>query len=352
MSYDFTIALDAMGGDYGPDVTIPGAAKAQTALPGASFLIFGDENRISQKLNLYPELTAVSEIHHTTQVVRSEDKPSAALRNGRNSSMRLAVNAVSDGDAACIVSGGNTGALMAISKLVLKTLPGIHRPAIASVFPTMRGETVMLDLGANVSCDDENLVQFAILGAVLDRAVRGVERPRVGLLNIGVEEMKGNDQVRSAANVLRHIDFPGRFEGFIEGNDIPKGTVDVVVTDGFTGNVAIKVAEGVGKMMDHYIKDAFKSSPLAMLGALLSYPALRKLKNRIDPRHYNGGMFLGLDGVCVKSHGGSDSYGFSRAIITAAEMVRHGFNKKVAAEIEHLASQESFLMNTQTLAEE
>lgn len=327
-----------MGGDFGPQVVVPAAALALEALgPSASFLFCGDENKITPFLNEHPALKAVSQIRHTDQVIGNDEKPSAALRR-KDSSMRLAIDAVKEGAAQSIVSAGNTGALMATAKLVFRCLPGIERPAIASVLPTMKGDTVMLDLGANLECDAGMLVQFAVLGAVYARAVKGTENPTVGLLNVGSEDMKGPDQVREAAAILGQIDFPGEFTGFVEGDDIGKGKVHVVVTDGFTGNVALKVAEGVAALTGHFTKDAFLSSPIARLGALLASGALKKLKKRVDPRFYNGGMFLGLDGICVKSHGGMDAYGFSRAILVAANLVQQGYNKKVAHEIAQLMS--------------
>lgn len=343
MSYQQTIALDAMGGDHGPEVVIPGAALALKELPGAHFLIFGDQRRIEPIIARYPDLQKAATIRHTEKMVGNDEKPSQALRSGKDSSMRLAIESVKAGEAGSIVSGGNTGALMAMSKLILKSLPGINRPALAGIFPTQRGRSVVLDLGANIICDAEILIQFALLGAVYARVVMGVNNPTIGLLNVGSEEMKGHDQVRAAAAVLSNVDLPGRYYGFVEGNDIAIGTTDVVVTDGFTGNIALKVAEGVSKMMGDFIKKSFKSSPLAMLGGLLSARALRSTKKLMDPRYFNGGMFLGLDGICVKSHGGMDEIGFANAIKVAANLVEHGFNKRVAIEIEQLMSQESFI---------
>jgi glycerol-3-phosphate acyltransferase PlsX len=254
----------------------------------------------------------------------------------------MAIDAVKEGEAGSVVSAGNTGALMAMSKMVFKCLPGINRPAIASVFPSVRGDVVMLDLGANVSCDASMLVQFAVLGAVYARTVRGKENPTIGLLNIGSEDMKGHNDLREAAEILSRPEFPENFQGFIEGNDITMGKVDVVVTDGFTGNVALKVAEGVGSMSEHFLKDAFRSSIIAKIGGLLAYGALKNMKKRIDHRAYNGGMFLGLNGICVKSHGNMNVYGFSRAILVAANLVEHGFNDRVADEIEEISSKGVF----------
>ncbi|HAJ90739.1 MAG TPA: phosphate acyltransferase PlsX, partial [Rhodospirillaceae bacterium] len=288
----------------------------------------------------YPKLAKVSEVTHTDSAVSPHEKPSVALRTGRQSSMRLAINAVAEKKAHCVVSGGNTGALMAMAKLGLRCLPGIERPAIASLLPTVDKEIVMLDLGANLECNSEMLVQFAILGSVYARVVRGHDQPTVGLLNIGSEDAKGHEEIRDAAAILQRIKFPGKYAGFIEGNDIPMGTVDVVVTDGFTGNVALKTAEGVSKLMTTILKRKLKASPLAMFGALLAMGALKKLKTEMDPRRYNGGMFLGLDGVCVKSHGGMDAFGFSNAILHAAEIADKNFNVRVAKEIAEVMEQE------------
>jgi glycerol-3-phosphate acyltransferase PlsX len=337
------IAVDAMGGDFGPAVTVPAAAMAQPQCSSINFLFFGDEARIAPLLNQNPALKAVSSVVHTDKMIAADDKPSIALRTGKGSSMRLAIEAVRDGAAHGVVSGGNTGALMAMAKMILKCLPGITRPAIASVFPTKTEDTVLLDLGANIGCDAEMLVQFAVLGAVYARAIRSVANPTVGILNVGSEDMKGNDHVRGAASILSQVEFPGKFIGFVEGNDIPGGGADVIVTDGFTGNVALKVAEGVAELTSYYMKQAFSASLLAKLGALLAWGSLQKVKKRIDHRAYNGGMFLGLNGICVKSHGNMDVFGFSRAILVAAGLVEKGYNDRVALEIEQLMGQESFI---------
>ncbi len=343
MTYRQTIAIDAMGGDFGPSVTIPAAAQALKRMSETKLIFFGDEKAILPLLNEHPELKQHSQIQHTDITISSTDKPSVALRNGKGSSMRLAIESVKDGTADGIVSAGNTGALMAMSKMLMKTLPGITRPAIASVLPTSTGKTVVLDLGANLSCDAEVLTQFAILGSVYARVVQGISVPTVGLLNVGTEEMKGHEEIRAAASILSSVPFPGKYYGFIEGDDITKGTVDVVVTDGFTGNVALKTAEGVGKLSKHFLMEAFKSSPLAMLGYLLARGAINRMKDKVDPRKYNGGMFLGVNGVCVKSHGGSDIDATENAIIVAYDLIRNGFNKRVAGEIEQLMSQETFI---------
>jgi glycerol-3-phosphate acyltransferase PlsX len=333
MTRSCTLAIDAMGGDLGPKATVAGAAMCLKEHAHLKFLIFGREKDIMPFLSAHPELKKVSEIIHTDSVVASSDKPSQALRTGRSSSMWMAIEAVAEGRADAIISSGNTGALMAMAKLCLRSLPEIRRPAIASVFPTKKGETIMLDLGANTVCDSDNLVQFALLGSIFARLVKNIPRPTVGLLNVGTEEMKGNDQVRVAGEILRDMNFPGLYYGYIEGTDIPAGTTDVVVTDGFTGNVALKVAEGTSELIGHFVKDAFRSSLMAFLGGLFAWGAMKKLKQRVDPRFYNGGMFLGLNGICVKSHGSSDAYGFSRALKVAADLVDNDYNMKVAAEI-------------------
>jgi phosphate acyltransferase len=332
------IALDAMGGDHAPDMVIEGAALARERWPDVDYLFVGDESRIAPLLAKHPALAAVSTIKHTADAVPMDAKPSVALRQGRGSSMRLAIDAVAAGEAHCVVSAGNTGALMAMAKFVLRTLPGIDRPAIASFFPTIRGESVMLDLGANLECDASNLVQFAVMGTVFSRTVLGLLEPTVGLLNVGSEEQKGHESIREAAALLRSSPLAGNFHGFVEGNDIGLGTVDVIVADGFTGNVALKTAEGSVKLYAEFLRRTFASSFLAKLGYLLARGAFLKLKARTDPRRYNGAMFLGLQGICVKSHGGTDAFGFSNAITVAADMARHGFNDKIRSELSALQS--------------
>ncbi len=257
--------------------------------------------------------------------------------------MRMAIESVKEGHAQAIVSAGNTGALMALAKMVLKPLAGIHRPAIASIFPTFKGETIMLDLGANVLVDAENLVQFAVLGTIFAKVHMNLSVPSVGLLNVGSEEMKGPDHVRGAAGILSEIDFPGRYHGFVEGDDITKGTVDVVVSDGYAGNVALKAAEGVGKLASSLFKKHVLRDPLGVLGGLIGFFALKRLKDNIDPRRYNGGVFLGLNGLCVKSHGGCDALAFSSAVKLAAELAEQNYIERVARHIENLMEQESFL---------
>jgi glycerol-3-phosphate acyltransferase PlsX len=327
------MALDAMGGDHAPDIVIDGAAMARERYPQIKFLMYGNETRIKPLLDRHPALRNVSELRHAADVIAADLKPSLALRQGRQSSMRLAINAVAEGEAACVISAGNTGALMAMAKFALRTLSGIDRPAIASLLPTKRGESVLLDLGANLECDAENLVQFALMGALFCRAVLGVQEPTIGLLNIGTEELKGHEEVRAAAAILRERPLPGRFHGFVEGNDIMAGTVDVVVTDGFSGNVALKSIEGTGQLIGHYMRQMFSASLLTKFGYFCARGGLQQLRRRLDPRRYNGAMFLGLQGVCVKSHGGTDHEGFANAIGVAHDLVVQRFNDRIAEEM-------------------
>ncbi len=336
MADRIVIALDAMGGDHAPAVVVRGAHIALKRFPNAEFLMFGAEDRIRPLLAKFPRLSRRATIHHTDEAVSGETKPSVALRTGRRSSMRLAIDAVAEGKAHCVVSAGNTGALMAMAKTVLKMVPGVDRPAIASYFPTRRGESVMLDLGANVECDAENLVQFAALGDVFARTVLGVVQPVIGLLNVGSEDVKGHDAVREAAARLKSTFSPISFYGFVEGDDIGAGTVDVVVTDGFTGNIALKTAEGVATLCLEYFRAAFHYSLLGRIGYLFARGALRKLRGRLDPRRYNGAVFLGLQGIAVKSHGGADALGFANAIAVAVDMQANGFLDKIRDELQRL----------------
>jgi len=333
------IALDAMGGDHAPQIIVEGADIARKKYRNASFQFYGDEKQISVILEKLPKLKAISTIHHTDDKIDNDTKPSVALRKGRNSSMRLAINAVYNGEADCIVSAGNTGALMAMAKFVLKVLPGVTRPAIASYYPTMRKNhgTVLLDLGANIECSGRNLAEFSVLGSVFAHEILDIETPKVGLLNVGEEEMKGNESVQDAAKILSKLSLPNyNYVGFVEGNDITNGSVDVVTTDGFTGNVTLKSSEGLAKMISYMIKDIFKSSPLSWLALPLLLPVIYKLKKRMDPRRYNGGVFMGLRGLCVKSHGGTDGLGFANAVGVAAEMVQRDFNSKLAKQLDQL----------------
>jgi glycerol-3-phosphate acyltransferase PlsX len=320
-----TIALDAMGGDRAPDMVLKGASIALQRFPQVHFLIYGVESRIRPILAKLPRLAAQVTLHHTDDVVTDDDKPSQALRTGRRSSMRLAIDAVAEGEADGVVSAGNTGALMAMAKFALKMLPGIDRPAMAQYFPTRRGESVMLDLGANIECDADNLVQFALMGEVFARTVLGLQEPTVGLLNVGEEEAKGNDAVRGAAAQLRDADLPIHFHGFIEGDDIVSGAVDVVVTDGFTGNIALKTVEGTARLFAEFTRAAFKHSLMARIGYLFARRSLNKLRQRLDPRSHNGAVFLGLQGIAVKSHGSADALAFANAVGVAVDMKVNGF---------------------------
>jgi glycerol-3-phosphate acyltransferase PlsX len=334
MGAPVTIALDAMGGDHGPSVVIPAASIALVRHPDVHFLLVGDAGRIEPVLANYPALAGKSKIVHTDVAVAMDAKPSQALRKGRwRSSMWLALEAVRDARADAAVSAGNTGALMAMAKFCLKTIQGIDRPAIAAIWPTVEAECIVLDVGANVGADARQLVEFALMGAAMARALFGVERPSVGLLNIGVEEIKGLDQIKEAATVLKAAQLPMRYHGFVEGDDVGQGVVDVVVTDGYTGNVALKTAEGTAKQIGQYLRAAMRRSLLARLGAVLAQGAFRALRDKLDPRQMNGGIFLGLNGIVVKSHGGTDATGFASAIDLAYDMASSGVVKRLASDV-------------------
>ena len=325
MTRTVTIALDGMGGDRAPDVIVKGANVARQRYPEVRFLLYGDEARLTDLLGRFPKLAACCEVRHAEDTIESHTRAVDALRQGRRSSMRLAIEAVRDREALGVVSAGNTGALMAMSKVVLRMLPGIHRPAIASPIPTEVSEAVMLDLGANIDCTADNLVQFAVMGEVFARCVFGIERPKVGIANVGSEEVKGNETVRAAARMLQEEGVSLSFKGFIEGDEIMKGVVDVVVVDGFSGNIALKLGEGILRLYTGLLRDAFRSTWRSRLGYLLAKPALAAVRQQLDPRRYNGGIFLGLNGVVVKSHGGTDVFGFANAIGVAYDMARGGF---------------------------
>ena len=318
------IALDAMGGDHGPGVVVAGADLALSRHPDSEFLLFGNASLIAPLLDARPELKAGSRLIHTEVAVRMEDKPSQALRYGRwKSSMWLSIDAVKRGDADMTVSAGNTGALMAMSKFNLKTLPGIERPAIAALWPTLRGESIVLDVGASIGADADHLVDLALMGVATARILFGLERPTVGLLNIGVEEAKGLEQVREAGRILREENFADvEYKGFVEGDDIGRGKVDVVVTEGFAGNIALKTAEGTARQIGEYLKGAMSRSLSARIGYLFAQSAFRQLRERMDPRRANGGVFLGLNGIVIKSHGGTDAEGFAAAIELGHGVVR------------------------------
>jgi glycerol-3-phosphate acyltransferase PlsX len=327
------LALDAMGGDAAPRMVIAGAEVALAAHRQVAFEIFGDGERLEPLLRAHPRVRDHATVHHTSEVVPDDVKPTTALRQSRSSSMRLAIEAVRDGRADAAVSAGNTGALMAMAKVILRTLSGIDRPAIASVMPAAKRPVVILDLGANAECDATNLVQFALMGAVFARTVLGVNEPSVALLNIGTEALKGDDVVQEAASRLRDGELPIRFEGFVEGTGLMAGTVDVVVTDGFTGNVALKVAEGTARLIVDRVRDTLADSWAARLGFLLARRSVGRLKAKLDPQRYNGAMFLGLGGVVVKSHGAADAAGFANAVTVAVDLVEGRANGRIGEEL-------------------
>jgi phosphate acyltransferase len=331
-----TISLDAMGGDQGPAVVVPGAALALEQHPEASFLLFGDKARIEPHLGQHPALAARARVVHTDVAVEMQDKPSQAVRRGRGSSMWLSLDAVQKGEADFAVSAGNTGALMAMAKLILKTMPGIERPVIAGQWPTVKHNCIVLDLGANIGATARQLADFALMGAAMARALFRIERPRVGLLNIGVEDIKGIDEVRQAHAWLKENDLPIEYCGFVEGDQIGQGIVDVVVVEGYAGNIALKTAEGTAKQMAAYVREALTSSLAAKLGAVLAQGGLRALKVRMDTRRFNGGPFLGLNGIVIKSHGGMDAFGFANAIGVGYEMAEAGLLAHLAADLEAL----------------
>jgi phosphate acyltransferase len=331
------IALDAMGGDHGPAVVVAGAELALQHHPESEFLFFGNSALVAPLIDARPALKAASRLAHTEIAVRMDAKPSQALRYGRwKSSMWLALEAVKKGDADVAVSGGNTGALMAMAKFELKMLPGIDRPAIAALWPTVRGESIVLDLGASIGADADHLVDLAVMGAAMARILFGLDRPSVGLLNIGVEEVKGLEPVREAGRILREEKLPDLdYQGFVEGDDIGKGKVDVVVTEGFAGNIALKAAEGTARQMGEYLRSAMSRSLSARIGYLFARSAFRELRERIDPRRSNGGVFLGLNGIVIKSHGGTDAEGFAAAIDLGHGVVREELLGKITSALGH-----------------
>jgi len=335
------IAIDAMGGDSGPEVMIAGAAKAWRRRDDLSFILFGDGATIAAELDRHRGLSAVTRIVHCDDVITGDDKPSQAIRRAKTTSMGLTIAAVKEGEAQAAVSGGNTGALMAMAKLALRTMPGIDRPALAALLPTLGdNDLVMLDLGANTECDTNNLVQFAVMGAAYARVVLELERPRVQLLNIGTEEMKGTDALKEAAAILRgseHLHM--RFDGFIEGDKLSRGDVDVIVTDGFSGNIALKSLEGTARFVTDLLKRAFTSSIRSKIGFLISRPATELLRHHLDPNTHNGAVFLGLNGLVVKSHGGATDTGVANAIRVAARMVREDLTRKITEDLANVSDQ-------------
>lgn len=327
------ISLDAMGGDFGPSVVVPGAALALERHPDCEFLLFGREADIAPELDKHPKLKARARVIHTDVAVSMDEKPSQALRHGRyKSSMWMAIDAVRKGEADVCVSAGNTGALMVMARFCLRMMPGIDRPALACMWPTARGESIVLDVGASIGATAENLVDMAIMGSAMARIVFDLERPTVGLLNVGVEEIKGVEQVKEAGAILREVNLPNlNYIGFVEGDDIGKGRSDVVVTEGFAGNIALKTAEGTAKQIADYLKSAIQSSMLAKVGYLFARGVFNALRKKMDPRRVNGAVFLGLNGVCVKSHGGTDALGFASAVDVAYDMVKYELMAKIGS---------------------
>lgn len=339
MSDGLVLSIDGMGGDHAPDIVVEGVDIAARRSGGdVRFLIHGDAARINALLERYPAAKAASEVVAAEKAIGMEVKASQALRQGKGSSLWNAVAAVENGQAHAVVSAGNTGAFMAIAMFRLRTMEGVHRPALATRWPTAAGGyTVMLDVGANVEADGEQLVEFAIMGEAFQRAVSGKEHPTVALLNVGAEEQKGHEEIRAAAQLIRESGVDMNFVGFAEGDDIAKGTVDVVVTDGFTGNIALKTGEGTARLVGQFLREALRSGPLAMLGALIAYPALSKLRTRMDPGTFNGALFLGLNGLVVKSHGSANGRGYAAAIGVAEKMARSHYREEIARNLDRLA---------------
>src|SRR5947209_8442244 len=332
-----TIAIDAMGGDTGPAATIAGASRALRRDPSLKFIFYGDQAAVADELDRHRNLKPAATIIHSPEAIGASEKPSQAIRRARSTSMGMAISAVKDEVAHAALSGGNTGALMAMAKLALRTMPGIDRPALAALLPTLgENDVIMLDLGANTECDAQNLVQFAVMGAAYARCVLGIAQPRVKLLNIGTEELKGTDELKDAAGLLRDADYlPFRFDGFTEGDQLSRGEVDVVVTDGFSGNIALKTAEGTARFVTDLLRRAFTSSFRSKAGFALSRPALNLLQVHLDPNNHNGAVFLGLNGLVVKSHGSANAKGVANAIRVAASMVRNDITRKIGEDLDN-----------------
>jgi glycerol-3-phosphate acyltransferase PlsX len=334
----FVLSLDAMGGDSAPHIVIEGAVKVLAEGAPYTFLVFGDAQKVSPLISNYPQYQNAFKLIHTDEAITNDMKVVAAIRSLPTSSMRLAIDAVAKGEAAAVVSAGNTGAYMALSKLLLKTFQGVDRPALATSIPTLTGQSLVMDFGANVECTPENLVQFAIMGHVFGQRILKKKNPSIGLLNVGTEDVKGNAVVQEAAQTLRAIP-QLNYYGFVEGDDVTAGTTDIVVTDGFTGNVALKTIEGTAKLIQKMLEDSLRQSWRGKLGYLMAKPAFRLLKKRMDPRLYNGALFLGLKGVAVKSHGGMDAVGFANAIRVAASLAADAASGQIAADLENFLTQ-------------
>jgi phosphate acyltransferase len=338
MADGLVISIDGMGGDHAPEAVLDGVEIAARKASGARFLIHGPATRLTQMLEHRPAARAASTVCDAEKFVAMDVKPSQALRQGKGTSMWNALVSVENGEAQACVSAGNTGALMAMAMMRLRKMEGVHRPALVASWPTAAGFAAVLDVGANVEADASQLVEFAIMGEAFHRAVRGGSRPKVGLLNVGSEDQKGHEEIRAAARLIREAGVDLDFHGFVEGDDISKGTVDVVVTDGFTGNIALKTAEGTARLVAGFLKEALTGGPLARLGALFALPALKKLRDRMDPRTVNGAVFLGLNGIVVKSHGGTDGLGYAAAVDVAIRMAQSHYREEVAANLSRLAA--------------
>ncbi|HEX7695031.1 MAG TPA: phosphate acyltransferase PlsX [Sphingomonas sp.] len=342
MTTNSWIAIDAMGGDEGLAVMLAGVAEARRRFDGTHFFLVGDEAKIAEGLKNHPNLTANSEIVHAPEVIKGDEKPSAALRRAKTTSMGVAIDLVKQGRAAAAVSSGNTGALMAMAKVSLRTMKGIDRPALAGLMPSLgANDTVVLDLGANTECDARNLMQFAVMGAAYARTQLDLASPRVALLNIGTEDQKGTGEIRDAAQALRDAThLPLTFSGFIEGDKLSRGDVDVIVCDGFSGNIALKTAEGTARFVADLLRRAFSSSARSKIGFLISRPATELLRHHLDPNNHNGAVFLGLNGLVVKSHGSANETGVANAIAVAAKSVRDDLARKIAEDLKHFEARE------------
>lgn len=338
MAKALVISIDGMGGDHAPASVVGGLDLIAKRGRDIRFLIHGDKAQLDTLLDAHPSAKAISEVRPADRALGMDVKPSQAMRQGRGSSLWNAIASVEDGEAAAIVSAGNTGALMAIAMLRLRKMQGVHRPALVASWPTTRGVSCVLDVGANVEADSTQLVEFAIMGEAFFRAVHGTARPSVGLLNVGSEDEKGHEEIRAASVLIRESGLDLDFRGFVEGDDIGKGTVDVVVTDGFSGNIALKTAEGTARQVGGYLREALTGGPFARLGALLAYPSLQKLKAKMDPGRVNGGVFLGLNGLVVKSHGSADAGSFASAVRVALSMARSSYRDEIVAKLAKLTA--------------
>jgi phosphate acyltransferase len=332
VSRALTVSIDAMGGEAGPAVVVSALLRSIQRHTDVQFILHGDEAQLTPLLARQPKLAGRAQVRHAPGRVTMEDKPSHVLRRGKDTSMWHTIDCVKKGEAQVAVSAGNTGALMAVSMFGLGIIEGISRPAIATIWPTLRGQTIVLDVGANVGATDEQLVDFAVMGEAFAHIILGLQRPTVGILNVGSEEQKGNDGVKGAAQILRNSNLPMAFHGFVEGDDIAKGTVDVVVTDGFTGNIALKTAEGTARLISAYLRQSLKRSLLGRVGAVVASGALNTLRRKLDPRANAGGIFLGLGGVVVKCHGGADAVSFASALDMAIDMAKADINARITAD--------------------